>query len=85
MIEKKILAHEECTKHVRHCYCYFGIYAKNSLMPLTTSSFFSAVPTERVLSLAYILNTYWLIYVFIHKDEPIDSPSVVVSPIQNIN
>lgn len=54
-------------------------------MPLTNTSFFSAVPTEHVLSLAYILNTYWLIYVFIHKDEPIDSPSVVVSPIQNIN
>ena len=70
MIKKKILAHNECTKHVSHCYCFFGIHAKNSLMPWTNISSFSASPIEHVIyTIKYLLTdlciytqrwTYWL-------------------------
>lgn len=37
--KKKILAHDECTKHVRYCDCFSGIDAKNSMLWTNISSF----------------------------------------------
>lgn len=37
--KKKILARDECTKHVRYCYCFFGIDAKNLMLWTNISSF----------------------------------------------